>query len=166
MKTGRFLGIIICLILCMGSVTAVAQSKQSKKQEKENAIKKLVESGNYTIDVTIANPQRGKSIMLTSPYSLEVRNDSVISHLPFYGRAYSIPYGGGDGLIFKAPLDEYNAVYNDKKKRLQVKMKAKTSEDTFEFNFDIYYNGSSRINVNMQNRESISYSGEIDLLPL
>ena len=165
MKTRRFLG-IICLILCIGSVTVVAQSKQSKKQKKENAIKALVESGNYKIDVTMANPQRGKSIMLTSPYSLEVRNDSVISQLPFYGRAYSIPYGGGDGLMFKAPLNEYNVVYNTKKKRVEIKMKAKTSEDTFEYNFDIYYNGSSRINVNMQNRESISYSGEIDLLPL
>lgn len=165
MKTKRFL-VITCLTLCIGSVTVVAQSKQNKKQEKENAIKELVESGNYKIDVTMANPQRGKSIMLTSPYSLEVRNDSVISQLPFYGRAYSIPYGGGDGLMFKAPLEQYEVVYNTKKKRIEVKMKAKTSEDTFEYNFDIYYNGSSRINVNMQNRESISYSGEIDLLPL
>jgi len=38
--------------------------------------------------------------MLTSPYSVEIRNDSIISHLPYYGRAYSIPYGGGDSSFF------------------------------------------------------------------
>ena len=68
---------------------------------------KLIESENYKIDVNTAMPMRGRSIPLTSSYSLTIRNDSVISYLPYYGRAYSIPYGGGDGLNFKAILQKY-----------------------------------------------------------
>ena len=29
------------------------------------------------------------------------------SQLPYFGRAYSIPYGGGQGLMFNAPIDQY-----------------------------------------------------------
>ncbi len=46
---------------------------------------------------------RGRSIPLTSLYSLEIRNDSVISYLPYYGRAYSIPYGGATDFIAAIP---------------------------------------------------------------
>ncbi|WP_239063565.1 DUF4251 domain-containing protein [Bacteroides sp. 51] len=144
----------------------MAQNASNKKKQKEVAIKELIKSGNYKIEVSIAYPRGGKSVPLTSSYDLEIRNDSVISHLPFYGRAYSIPYGGGDGLNFKAPLDEYEVEYNPKKEKYEVKLGARTNEDTFRFNLEIFFNGSSRIDVTMQNRESISYSGEIELLPL
>jgi len=165
MKTKKILSSVF-LILFLGTFTLSAQSKQSRKKEKEKAVKELVDSGNYKIDVSMAYPQRGRSVPLTSFYSLEIRNDSVISHLPFYGRAYSIPYGGGNGLSFKAPVEEYDISKNMKKKKYEVKLKTKTSEDTFQFNIDIFFDGSSNINVNMQNRESIHFSGDIDSLSL
>lgn len=157
-----------CMMVILSALffTLTAQNKQEKKKEKIDAIKELIESGHYKIEVSRAYPQKGNSVYLTSPYSLEIRNDSVISQLPFYGRAYSIPYGGGDGLMFKAPLDEYDVKYNAKKKNYQIKLKATTREDTFQFTVDIYSNGSSRINANMRNRGPISYSGELDSLSL
>lgn len=97
---------MLLLALLVGLPTLSAQSKQEKKEQKKEAVKKLIASENYKIDVRTAMPMRGRSIPLTSPYSLEIRNDSVISYLPYFGRAYSIPYGGGDGLNFRAPLKE------------------------------------------------------------
>ena len=99
---------MLLLALLVGIPTLSAQSKKEKKEQKKEAVKKLIESENYKIDVNTAMPMRGRSIPLTSSYSLEIRNDSVISYLPYYGRAYSIPYGGGDGLNFKAVLKEYS----------------------------------------------------------
>ena len=157
---------VMCIMFCLGIMPIIAQNTPNKKKSKEGAIKELIKSGNYKIEVSIAYPRGGASVPLTSSYSLEVRNDSVISYLPFYGRAYSIPYGGGDGLNFKSSLDEYEVEPNPKKEKYEIKMKTRTSEDTFRFNLDIFFNGSSRIDVIMQNRESISYSGKIELLPL
>lgn len=154
------------MILILSVFSLSAQNKQEKEKDKIDAIKELIESGNYKIDVSRAYPQKGNSIYLTSSYSLEIRNDSVISQLPFYGRAYSIPYGGGDGLMFKAPLDEYEVKYNSRKKNYRIKLKATTQEDTFNFNVEIYSNGSSSINATMRNRAPISYSGELDSLSL
>ena len=138
-----------------------AQNKREIKEQREQAIKEQIIAEKYKISVNTAYPRRGRTVHLSSPYSVEIRNDSVISYLPFYGRAYSIPYGGGEGLIFQAPLDEYEMEMN-KKGTAKVKFTAHSPEDKFTFNLTIYSNGSASINVNMQNRESISFSGEME----
>ena len=106
MKTIRIIFSLL-LITAMSMPTLSAQTKKEKKELKKQAVEKLVTSGKYKINVNRALPARGRSVTLTSPYSVEIRNDSVISYLPYYGRAYSIPYGGGEGLNFKTPLTDY-----------------------------------------------------------
>ena len=101
-------------------------------------------------------------IPLTSVYSVIVRNDSVFSQLPYFGRAYSIPYGGGQGLMLKASIDKYNMVMG-KRGAAKINFTARNSEDQFKFRITIYSNGSSSIDVDMQNRESISFSGDLIL---
>ena len=160
MKTNKCI-IILVLLAISGMSGIYAQSKKEIKAQREQAVKEQIVSENYKINVNTAYPRRGRAIHLSSPYSLEIRNDSVISYLPFYGRAYSVPYGGGEGLIFRAPLDEYNMEMN-KKGAAKVKFIARSVEDRFTFNLVLYSNGSASINVNMQNRESISFSGEIE----
>ncbi|WP_455585968.1 DUF4251 domain-containing protein [Bacteroides sp.] len=160
MKTNQC--IIILMLLITGGVSSIyAQSKKEIKEQKEQAVKEQIVSENYKINVSTAYPRRGRTVHLSSLYSLEIRNDSVISYLPFYGRAYTIPYGGGEGLIFQAPLDEYNMEMN-KKGTAKVEFTARSKEDRFTFNLTIYSNGSASINVNMQNWESISFSGEVE----
>ena len=144
---------MLLLALLVGIPTLSAQSKKEKKEQKKEAVKKLIESENYKIDVNTAMP-------LTSSYSLEIRNDSVISYLPYYGRAYSIPYGGGDGLNFKAVLKEYS-MEMDKKGNAVIEFIARNPEDRYEYRVKVFPNGSASIDVNMQNRQSISFQGEL-----
>ena len=152
----------LLLIMAISIPTLSAQTKKEKKELKKQAVEKLITSGKYKIDVNGALPARGRSVMRTSPYSVEIRNDSIISHLPYYGRAYSIPYGGGEGLNFKAPLTDYKLDW-DKKGTAKIKFTARSTEDKFDFDIDIFSNGSSTIFVNMQNRQSINFQGEVDM---
>lgn len=161
MKTIRMIFFLL-LVTVIGAPALSAQTKKEKKEMKQKAIKELVLSEKYKIDVDRAIPARGRSVSLTSPYSIEIRNDSVISHLPYYGRAYSIPYGGGEGLNFKAPISDYKVEW-DKKGTAKVRFTARSTEDRFSFNIDIFSNGSSSIFVNMQNRQSISFQGDLDM---
>ena len=62
---------MLLLALLMGIPTLSAQSKKEKKEQKKEAVKKLIESENYKIDVNTAMPMRGRSIPLTSSYSLD-----------------------------------------------------------------------------------------------
>lgn len=161
MKTKKHL-LLLILALLMGLPTLSAQSKREKREQKKEAVKKLIVSENYKIDVNTALPMRGRSVPLTSLYSLEIRNDSVISYLPYYGRAYSIPYGGGNGLRFKAPLKEYD-MQMDRKGNSVITFTARNPEDKYDFRMKVYSNGSASIDVTMQNRQSISFHGELDL---
>lgn len=149
------------LFVFTGLLTLSAQTRKEKKEQKELVVKEMIESENYKIDVTTAYPNRGRMVPLTSLYSLEIRNDSVFSQLPYFGRAYSIPYGGGNGLMFKAPIEEYKMVYN-KKGVARAELVARSEGDRFKFNMMIYSDGSSSIDVTMQNRESIRFSGRLN----
>ena len=153
---------MLLLALLMGIPTSFGSKQEGKEGTEKEAVKKLIESENYKIDVNTAMPMRGRSIPLTSSYSLTIRNDSVISYLPYYGRAYSIPYGGGDGLKFKALLKEYN-MEMDKKGNAVIKFVARNPEDRYEFRAKVFPDGSASIDVKMQNRQSTSYRGEVDL---
>ena len=161
MKTIRIIFSLL-LITAMSMPTLSAQTKKEKKELKKQAVEELVTSGKYKINVNRALPARGRSVTLTSPYSVEIRNDSVISYLPYYGRAYSIPYGGGEGLNFKAPLTDYKLEW-DKKETAKIKFSARSEEDKFDFSIDVFSNGAASIFVNMQNRQSISFQGELDM---
>ena len=153
---------VLFLLLVTGTQWSIAQSKEEKRAKKEQTVKSEIESKGYCIEVNTALPRRGLNVQLTSSYSLEIKNDSASSWLPYYGRAYSIPYGGGDGLTFKAPIENYKLTYN-KKGTAKIEFTARTKEDVFKFYISIFTSGLSSISVDMQNRDSIDFSGELKI---
>src|SRR6476660_9684977 len=66
-------------------------------QSDKEAIKTSIESKQFIFHAQTALPTSGRSRQLTADYDLRLFSDSLISNLPFYGRAYSVPYGSGDG---------------------------------------------------------------------
>lgn len=154
---------ILAVLLICGSMTPVmAQTKKEKKQQTEQAVCEAIDAKRYKIDVNRVMPMRGGSKHLTSDYSLEIRNDSIYSYLPYFGVAYTIPYGGGKGLNFNAPLSEYTSEYS-KKGNARITLKVRNEEDNYIYNITIYPNGTSSIQVTPTNRQSISFSGEMDI---
>lgn len=160
MGTSKF--IYICAIYLICTLPVTAQSRQEKKEQTEHAVRKAIDSNHYKINADRMLPMRGNSKTLTSNYSVEIRNDSVFSYLPYFGVAYSIPYGGGKGLIFNAPLSEYNVEYH-KKGKVKVNFKVRNDEDSYTYNMTIYPNGSTSIQVQSVNRQPISFQGNMEL---
>lgn len=159
MKTKKQI-LVLLLAMLVGTPPLLAQSKKEMKEQRKEAVNKEIVSENYKIDVNTAMPMRGRNVSLSSPYSLEIRNDSVISYLPYYGRAYSIPYDGGKGLDFEAPIKEYTMEL-DKKGAVRIKFSARSPEDYFTYNVRVFSNGSATIDVTMQNRQAISFMGNL-----
>lgn len=151
----------IMLALLIGSAGSVyAQNKQEKKEQKEKEVRELLQNGHFTIDVDRALPMSGSAVNLTSSYSLEMRGDSVISHLPYFGRAYSVPYGGGDGLRFSKLVTDKKIEFDDKG-MAQIKFETRTDEDNFIYEIKVFDNGSATIFVQPTNRQSISFHGSL-----
>lgn len=105
-------------------------------------------------------PMRGGSKNVTSNYSVEVRNDSLYSYLPYFGRAFHVPYGGGKGLNFSEPIGSYRES-TIKKGRQHIEINVRNDEDSYLYVIDVFDNGNSDIEVRAQQRERISYSGEM-----
>lgn len=152
---------LICLLIILSTVALPlnAQSKKEKKEAKIKAIRELVDSQKIEIKVNTAYPMTGPSINLTSEYSVVVRNDSVYSYMPYYGVAYNIPYGGGSGLIFSAPITDYQVKYK-KNGTANVTFKVHSPDDNLTYFLSIYTSGSVHIYVTPTNRQAISFRGE------
>ena len=139
---------------------ATAEERAARAAEQAKAVKTALQERNYQIAVNRMYPSRGASKIVSSGYTVEVRNDSLISYLPYFGRAYDVPYGGGNGLNFSAPIRNYKESQTKSDLR-HIEIDVKNDEDTYLYTLDIFDNGSADINVRSRQREPISFSGEM-----
>ena len=140
------------LLACTLATTGTAQAQSDRQAEKartEQAVQKALDERRFC---------RGRA--LTTPYSLTVRNDSVLSYLPYVGQAYSIPYDGGKALNFSAPISAYE-MKEGKRGRTNIKFTTSNDEDTYIYTLTVFPNGSTSIHVQPTRRQSISFNGEM-----
>ena len=78
--------------LLVGSLTARTQdTKKDKDAEKIAQVKNLVDSQNYVFVAQSAMPMSGRVRQLTPDFDLKVTKSSIVSYLPYFGRAYTAP---------------------------------------------------------------------------
>lgn len=102
------------------------------------------------------------SVTLTADFNIRVKGDSVVSYLPYFGRAYNVPYGGGKTLNFSGVTQDYK-ITQPKRDKMHMEFSVKNEEDMYKFYIDVFDNGKASINVMPQQRERISFNGEIEL---
>ena len=115
----------------------------------------------YIIAISRMYPMRGSSRSVSYGYSVEVRNDTLFSYLPYFGRAYNVPYGGGKGLNFTAPIGSYQE-YMKRNGQRHIEIGVTNEEDIYLYTIDVFDNGSSSVSVSSRQREQISYTGDIE----
>jgi hypothetical protein len=142
-------------------VFAVFVTHALNAQPDKSGVKTSVESKQFIFHAQTALPTSGRSRQLTSDYSLRVVSDSLVSNLPFYGRAYSVPYGSGDGgFNFTSTKFEYTASPG-KKKGWNISIKPKDVTDFREFSLSLSDNGYGTLQALSNNRQPISFTGYI-----
>lgn len=143
---------------------ACGTSNGLTKAEREAAITRQVQEGldtrHYTIAVDWMKPLGGMARHVTSNYELRVNGDEVDSYLPYVGEAYRLPYGGGKGLNFKGKIENYSINYLTSN-RSHIEFTANSGEDTYHFRIDVFNNGKSIIDIIAQERDAISFDGEM-----
>ena len=161
MKKHLILTVMALTALVMIVGCATAEERAARAAEQAKAVKAALQERNYQIAVNRMYPSRGASKSLSYGYSVEVRNDSLISYLPYFGRAYDVPYGGGNGLNFSAPIRNYQES-QPKSNLRHIEIDVKNDEDIYLYTLDIFDNGSTDINVRSRQRDPISFSGEME----
>lgn len=146
------------LMLMMGTVVACSTLTPAEKEALAKRVNTALDERQYEISVQMMFPLKGPGKNLTSGWSLEVKNDSLFSYLPYMGRAYNVPFGGGKGLNFDAPIKNYRDGMWQKNLR-KIDFDATNDEDTYHYTIDVYENGNATINVVARERDPITFSG-------
>lgn len=133
--------------------TAVASNGQ---------IAEAIHSDNWVFTAIQAMPMRGRSQNLTTIYEVKCGKDTVISYLPYVGRAYTAQIGESKG-----PLDFQSTDFSidksqDNKGRWIVNVKPNDYREVQSLNFTFFDNGSAQLSVQFTGRDPISFSGRVE----
>lgn len=162
MKRSFYLSLIILSAMILWSSCATSEEKAAQMAELSVKVTNALNNRDYKIAIDRMYPMRGSSRHVSFGYSVEVRNDTLISYLPYFGRAYNVPYGGGKGLNFTAPIGSYQDFMKRNGQR-HIEIGVSNDEDTYFYTIEVFDNGSSSVEVRARQRERISYSGNIEL---
>ena len=161
MKSLPTLALLAAALTCAAPASAQKKDKEAEKARTEQAVRKALEARAYTVSFDYMNPMKGRGRTLTSNYSIEVRNDSLFSYLPYAGEAYNVPYGGGKALNFNAPIAEYSQEAG-KKGRTEITLDVRNEEDHYTYRLTVFPDGNATLYVQPTHRQSISFSGEME----
>jgi len=150
-------------LLIVSSILILAVSCSQNEAQgtgvSDDNVTELLESQNYIFRATTAMPARGRTIQLTSSYTLEVKKDSIVSYLPYFGRAYSAPIDRrGGGIEFTSTDFKYNAKRRNNG-RYEIEIIPEDVHDVRRIFISISANGYGTLDVTSQNRQAISFNG-------
>lgn len=143
--------------------TGFAQSKkQLKEAKKEVEVKSMIEAKSYVFTVEYVLPMRGGQRYVTPDYDLTVGKDTLVSYLPFFGRAYVAPINPDDaGFMFTATKFDYKTVEN--KNGWEISIKPTDAKDVLSMQLSVSKNGYATLHITSNNREAISYQGYVQV---
>lgn len=134
---------------------------QQSEAEASTDIESLIESRQFEFVAESANPMRGRTIFLSPGYTLTVQPDSLVSFLPYYGRAYQANMDPSKaGIKFNSTDFEY-VEKPRKKRRWEIEMRPKDVAHSPQVHLWVHDNGQASMRVTLIDRESIAFQGYI-----
>lgn len=144
---------VLAVVSMMNAVNA-----QPSKEE----VAKLISNKNFLFRAQQAMPTGGRTRQLTSEYDLQVKKDTIVTFLPYFGRAFNAPIDPSKGGIDFTTTDfEYN-ISPARKSGWNISIKPKDGNDVQEMTLSVSESGYGTLLVRSNNRQQISYYGVID----
>ncbi len=160
MKVNRLgKGLVLLSILAMISLNTLAQKNKLEKQEQ---IKKLLESKVFVFSPQSATPSTGGMIQLTSEFYLKINKDSLDSYLPYYGVANQARFGERDSPLEFTSTDFDYTMTTTKNGSYDISIKLNDPNDPNQINLSVSTAGYTTVRVISNNRQPISFYGDID----
>lgn len=161
-KTNQWLFLKLSALMLLVSIGLIQCSSAKKTANMTgDDISNMVNHKDFIFLAEQVNPLRGRSRQLTSEYDVTLKNDSLVSYLPFFGRAYQAPMDPAQGGIqFTSTNFSYSANMN-KKGGWIVSIIPKDFQSVQQMTFTIFGNGNATLNVTNTNRDPISFNGRI-----
>ncbi|MEJ1240074.1 DUF4251 domain-containing protein [Chryseolinea sp. T2] len=127
----------------------------------QDSVDQSVKDKRFTINVESMSPRRGGFRRLTTLYTFTVTPDTVVTDLPYAGRAYQAPMGTDDaGIKFLSRDFEYQSKPG-KKGAWEIQLKLKDTRNYPVINITLQPSGSASIRITPVDKDYISYMGTV-----
>jgi hypothetical protein len=120
-------------------------------------VKTMVDSGKFVFVAQTMVPSGGGSRTVDNSYDVKVSRNSVVTYLPYIGRAYTGIMPNETGVNFTSSSFDYKSKF--RKKRWEVNIKPKDSRTVQELQFTVFDNGTATLRLIPENKQSITYYG-------
>lgn len=145
---------ILSFILLITIGFSLAAQKKSPGE-----VNSMVTSQNFIFIPDMVNPMTGASRPLSPGYELVVSPDTIISYLPYFGRAYAPIYNSEGGIKFTSTDFQYKSAKAGD--RWKIRLRIKDAPDVNQIYLDVFENGTAILSINSNRRQSISFYGYI-----
>jgi len=124
----------------------------------------LIQTGHFRFVARSAHSNLGNFNNLSSNYDMIFDSLKVKAYLPYYGRAYTAPYGGTGGVKFDLTAKKIENAYNERKKMFLISTELEDSDESYAIYLNTGLDGYADLKIIFRNRQWISYNGTIEKL--
>ena len=150
-------------LLLLGFVAACSPKLQPSPLTPQEVLQ-LVDDRTYQFNMEFVQPMGGRQRLITGTYTFRVNKDQLEADLPYIGRAFQATIGGEGGMKFTSKEFAYSSTIG-KSNRREISIQPKDQQDIAGINLIIFENGNADLRINSENRQPISYTGNISRLP-
>ena len=151
--------LLSCLSLFLAISIISCTTTGSAQTAGDTTIKNMVEGKNFVFQAQSVQPSRGASRQLSAGYELRISMDTLISQLPYFGRAYSAPMDMKGGGIEFTSTDFAYTLEAKKKGRWSISIEPKDEKDVRQMILSVSENGYASLQVLSNNRDPINFNG-------
>lgn len=143
--------LVLLLTICFGGVQA----------QDTTSVKSALEAKQFVFKARTMLPAAGGARQLSGEnYEVRVSGDSLVTYLPYFGRAYTAPIGNEGGLKFTSTTFDY-VVKGKRKGGWDVTLRPKDATDVRELSLSVSENGFASLRALSNNRQPISFNGTV-----
>lgn len=165
----------IILIVFMLLFTEGIQAQRKNKAEQEikieqqfKALQDLIRSNHFQVTIDRVYPMNGADLTRFNPEgTITVTDSTAKGKLPYFGRAYTLPYGEGGGIEFDGLIKKREVKIIEKKRKSSIlyQFHVAGQNDVYRITIQSFPGGTCSVSINSNNRRNISYSGKIESIP-
>ena len=149
---------LLALALILSGCKAPSSATRDAQFEQMTA---LIEGGEFAYTVQSANPTGGKTVQITSSYTLEAKDGIFKAYLPYFGTAHIASYGGNGGVEFEGEPTNLKVDKNADKRTITISFNIKNKDESYGCSLVTGGSGYGTLTVTSSNRSTISYYGMV-----
>ena len=162
----------IVLFLLLSSFVIVPLAGQTKKELKEEKLKKeaeefdkmkdLIDGRVFEFEAEWTTSSQGMRINLYSrPNLLQINKDSINVDLAYFGTLHSGSSAiiNEGGIVYNGIMDDYKIKVYEKKRNITIKFDTQGGSDPYQFIMTIYKSGNTTVSVSSPWRSTSQYDG-------